>query len=227
MKTSTLMGSVSRFAHFSGLAPRALKPRAAEDDDTDDGDKKSKRGASEDEDEQEDDTSSQGKKSKKSRASEDDNEDGDEDDKKSKSKASDDDDEGDDAEPNGKKSKKSRAADDDDEDAEDDDDKEEMSGKSAAASARRRERNRCSAIFASKHAVNNVALAASLAFETTMTRSEAIAVLKGQAGRTSEAPRRNSRESRNPDLGASIGGGEQKPAASWGNTFAKLGIKPV
>ena len=60
--------------------------------------------------------------------------------------------------------------------SEDDDDQGEMTGKSAAASARRRERSRCAAIFASKHAVNNVPLAASLAFETTMTRGEAIAI---------------------------------------------------
>lgn len=102
----------------------------------------------------------------------------------------------------GKKSKgKGNAEDDKDEEyAEDeDDDKEEMNGKGAASRARRRERARCAAIFAHKSAAANYPLAASLAFETTMTRSEAIAVLsKAPAARNGAS---EARSARNPSLG--------------------------
>jgi len=42
-----------------------------------------------------------------------------------------------------------------------------MAGKNPTSAARRRERARCAAIFASPHAAGNVALAAKLAFATT------------------------------------------------------------
>ena len=236
MKTTSLMAGASRFAHFAGLS-RSSARKAAEDDQDD----KGARAEDDDEDkgaDDDDDADTKGKKGKRSRAKADDGDDGDDgDDKSSKrgSKASDDDDDGKDAEDEDEpksKGKKSRRAseDDDDEDAEEDDDKEEMTGRSAKAAARRRERARCSAIFAHKSAAHNVALAASLAFDTTMTRQEAIAVMKGQAGRADdrEEPRHASRERRNPDLGASHGADEtrKKPGASWGRAFTKVGVAP-
>jgi len=125
--------------------------------------------------------------------------------------------EGDDPPPNddkdGKKGK--RAADDkDDPDADDDDDEEEMRGSSASAKARRRERMRCATIMGSAAAGKNPVLAANLAFNTSMTRKEALAVLEGTPAPAAAAPVAR----RNPQLGA---GGErgvsshQAIEASW------------
>ena len=238
MKTSHLMAGASRFAHFAGLSRKSSRA-AAEDDQTDDDGK----GAEEDDDgkdaEDEDDGpgETKGKKGRKAkRAEDDDSDEGDE--PKSKGKKSkravDDDDDDDDEEPKAKGKKSRRAAEDDDdgddEEAEDDDDKQEMTGRSAAASARRRERARCAAIFAHKSAANNVPLAMSLAFDTTMTRQEAIAVMRGQAKRSTgaSASARSSREARNADLGASDepGGNKPKAGATWGRSFTKLGVAP-
>ena len=71
---------------------------------------------------------------------------------------------------------------------EEDDDDEEMSGKSAAAQARGRERARCASIFASQYAQGREAFAAHLAFNTTMPRSEAIAMLKMAPAAAAPAP---------------------------------------
>ncbi|CAG9256235.1 hypothetical protein [Paraburkholderia caribensis] len=113
----------------------------------------------------------------------------------------------------GKKGK--RAEDDDDEpDADDDDDEEEMRGNSAAAKARRRERMRCASIMGSQAAGKNPVLAANLAFTTSMTRKEALAVLKGTPAPAAAAPVSR----RNPNLGAGGERGvssEQAIAASW------------
>ena len=64
-------------------------------------------------------------------------------------------------------------------DGDDKSDDEESSGKRGKkrASARRRERARCASIFASEHAAANVEMAAHLAFQTSLTRSQAIALL--------------------------------------------------
>lgn len=64
-----------------------------------------------------------------------------------------------------------------DPEAGEDDPAEEMHGTSAVAEARRRERARCAAIFASAGAGADPALAARLAFNTTLPRAEAIAAL--------------------------------------------------
>jgi len=68
--------------------------------------------------------------------------------------------------------------DDEDEEGDDDDDRDEMKKGKKARSARLRERARCAAIFADPAAALNTALAAQLAFGTSLPRSEAIAVLK-------------------------------------------------
>ena len=59
----------------------------------------------------------------------------------------------------------------------DDDPDTEMRGNSPLAQARRRERTRCAAIFANKAAATNFDLAAHLAFNTRLTRVEAIGAL--------------------------------------------------
>lgn len=99
--------------------------------------------------------------------------------------------------------------------AEDDSD-EEMRGDSTAAAARRRERARCAAIFGSTAAGKNPVLAANLAFNTSMSRTEALAVLDNTpAAAASGNP---SRAARNPQVGA---GGtvaltpQQVAAARW------------
>jgi hypothetical protein len=114
---------------------------------------------------------------------------------------------------------------DDDSDS-DDDDKTEMNGKGAASAARGRERARCAAIFASPHAAANVALAASLAFETTLTRKEALAVLQTQPVRAAPGA---GREARNPSLGpggAAAQTGHQAIASSWDRAFKSVGATP-
>lgn len=108
-----------------------------------------------------------------------------------------------------------RAADDDkDPDADDDDDEEEMRGSSASAKARRRERMRCATIMGSAAAGKNPVLAANLAFNTSMTRKEALAVLEGTPAPAAAAPVAR----RNPQLGAGGERGvssEQAIQASW------------
>lgn len=73
----------------------------------------------------------------------------------------------------------------DDEDEDEEDPTTEMRGNSPLAKARRRERARCAAIFASEAALKNPNLAGHLAFNTNMPRAAAIATLAqgGAAGR--------------------------------------------
>jgi len=235
MNTSRLSAGASRFAHFAGLSRRS---RAAEDDHDED-EPKGKKSKAADGDEDEDEP-----KGKRSKASDDDGDepkgkkskaaDGDEDEdepKGKKSKASDDDEDED--EPKGKKSKAS------DGDDEEDDDKDEMHGRSAKASARLREQERIAAILGNKAAANNLPLAISLACETRMTRQEALAVLRGQAGRSQRDDdddrddrrsrhAREDRSSRNVNLnggGADVTG-PQAVAKGWEAAFTKAGIKP-
>ncbi|MBW9102945.1 hypothetical protein [Paraburkholderia phenoliruptrix] len=123
--------------------------------------------------------------------------------------------EGDDQPPeNGKGGKNGKAESDDKENADDDDDEEEMRGSSASAQARRRERMRCATIMGSAAAGKNPVLAANLAFNTSMTRKEALAVLGGTPAPAAAAPVAR----RNPQLGAGGERGissEQAIASSW------------
>lgn len=223
MRMDRLFGGASRYAHLAALIPQ--RAARAEDDDQEPKDAKRSRAA---DDEEDDDAEPKGKKSKRA---EDPDQYPDEDDsepKGKKSKAADDDDDADDDdEP---KSRKARRAEDDEDDtsAEDDDDKEEMTGKSAVAKARSRERARCKAIFSHPVAAQNVALAASLAFDTTMTRKEAVAVLKGQQGQGGARDYRGDRSRRNPDLGPgaeSAPTGKQAQASSWSRALGKAGAR--
>lgn len=107
-------------------------------------------------------------------------------------------------------------------DAEEDPEEEKAEARGAAA-----ERARCRAIFASPAAANNIALAAHLAFDTSLTAKEAVGALKlggrsnsgGLGARMAAAP--------NPSLGA----GEPRQAsqrgalmAGWDAAFKKAGI---
>lgn len=238
---SKLFAGASGFAHLRGFGgkrraeddrpgeePKGKRSKAADEVDDED-EPKGKRSRAED-DPPKDDDQPKGKGSKAA------DEGDDEDQPKGKgSKGADDDerpgcddeheqypDEDEDENPPKGKGSKARRAEDGD-----DDDEQEMRGQSAAASARRRERARCEAIFRAADD-GNVDLAASLAFETTMTRGEAIRVLKGQADR---APRRDDRSAgrraRNPDLGS--GGGAPPDAKQavrkiWDAGMAKAGV---
>ncbi len=123
-----------------------------------------------------------------------------------------------------KKDSKSNKVDDDEPDAEEDDDnEEEMRGNSAAAGARRRERARCAAIFGSRQAGRNPQLAASLAFNTSLTRKEAIAVLESTPAASPIA--NTARADRNPRVGS--GGSleansSQAISARWDGHFKKM-----
>lgn len=126
----------------------------------------------------------------------------------------------DDEEPDGDEPAK---AEHDEPDGDEDPDK-EMRGNSPIAAARRRERARCAAIFASPAAGRNPVLAAKLAFTTSMPRTEALAVLEGTPAPAAAA--NPARAARNPQLGA---GGERQTdtraaaAAGWDKAFAKYG----
>lgn len=197
-KFRSSVASALSFAHLAGLGFRSAKAESDPDEKDDKKDSKA------DGDNPKDDDKKEGRRAQRADESDDeyaeynDGED-EKDDKKDKESA------------------KSAKA--DDEDAEDDDkkddDEDEMRGKSAAASARRRERSRCAAIMGSKMAARNVVLAANLAFNTTMTRQQAIAVLRDTPA--ASVPD-NGRSARNPSLGAGGESGMNSRAAvasSW------------
>ncbi|HDR9026947.1 hypothetical protein [Burkholderia vietnamiensis] len=205
------------FGHLAKITPRGA--RAESDDDREDRDddsgkgKKGKRADDGDDDDGDDGQNRENGDSKKGKRAEDDD-------------AGDDDDDREDRDDDSGKGKKGKRADDgedgddDDDRAEnDDDDEEEMRGKSASARARRRERARCAAIFGCKAAAKNPVLAANLAFNTSMTRKQAIRVLND-----TPAPQATYSSRRNPNLGS---GGEQSQsreqaaASSWDRAFAK------
>lgn len=187
------------FAHLSAALPRARRAQDDDGKDPRDDDRKERKGQRAQDDDRKDDD---GKDDPDAKAEDDD-------------KPDDDDDSG-----KGRRSRKARAQDDDEAEADDDDDDEsEMRGSSAAASARRREQARCAAIFATRAAARNPALAAQLAFKTRLPRSEAIAMLEAPP-----PPAMGERAARNPRIGA--GGSpevtsRQAIAAGWDRAFAK------
>lgn len=212
--TPTLRNKVANalsFAHLAGLGQRIH----AEGDDPDKNDDDKAKGSRAEDDADPKDQDREDGDSKKSKRAEDDDKqrDGESDDDYAK-RMEEQDEEKD-------KAKGSKAKSDDDSDADADDDEEEMRGRSAAAGARRRERARCAAIFGSKAAGRNPVLAANLAFGTSMTRKEALAVLENTPATASIG---NDRASRNPGLGA---GGSSQPnsrqavASRWDTAFSK------
>ncbi|WP_174958030.1 hypothetical protein [Burkholderia aenigmatica] len=200
------------FAHLTGG-----KRAARADDDQKQGDRDDESAEGDDpQDRDRDDGDSSGSKGKKGKRAEDDRDD---------ENAEDDELEEDDS-GKGKKGKRAEDDDPDDERAEDeDDDEEEMRGKSAVARARRRERARCAAIMGSKAAGRNVELAANLAFNTSMTRKEALAILRASPAADSGSARSQARAERNPRIGA---GGEvhrnppREAASGWDRAFSKI-----
>ncbi len=204
-KNTRAAGATAAFAHLLGLGPRAdkedeekkgKKAKRAEDDD--DAKKGARRAEDDDKDERDDEE-------KDERAEEDDRD------------AEDDKDEEEDRDgKKGKKAKKAKRAEEDDDgaDAEDDDSDEEMRSNSAAANARRRERARCKAIFSCAAAGSRPDVAASLAFTTTMSRSEAIAVLTTAA--VGSAPRGSRLNERMSHVSVPSAGADDAPDAPAG-----------
>lgn len=210
MSKLSRVASAFSFAHLVGIGSMRGKKARAEDeeDEREKGSRAEDDRDEEDEDDESDKTDKKSRKAKRAKADEDDDSDEDQDE------------EGEDKD-KGKKSKRAKAED-DDADAEDDD--EEMHGKSAAASARRRERARCAEIFGSRYAARNPVLAANLAFNTAMSRSQAIAVLRdtpdGTNGNTNSV-----RSGKNPELGSSGGeasGRAATIASRWDRAMSKI-----
>jgi hypothetical protein len=119
-----------------------------------------------------------------------------------------------------KRTKKSKAdkGDDDKDYADEEDGDEEMRGSGAAAKARRRERERCAAIFGCAAAGKNPVLAANLAFNTSMSRKEALAVLESTPAAVLAG---QGRGARNPDLG----NGGQVERNSHASTVERMAAK--
>lgn len=143
--------SFKNFAHLLGM-----KPKGAEGDDEDEKAKKAK-GKRAEEDERDDP------------AAEDDDE-ADAEDDDADAEDNDDADAEDDDEPKGKKAKGKKAQDDDEDEAD-----------AKVAKGRRMERKRCAAIFGSKAAGIRPDMAASLAFSTSLSASQAVQQLEQAA----------------------------------------------
>ncbi|OOG61441.1 hypothetical protein B0E46_15810 [Rhodanobacter sp. B04] len=147
------------FAHLLGLAARAEDDdeRKQKSDESDDDYAKRMEKLDEDEAKKAEDDKKKDDEAKKA-----------EDDKKKDDEA--------------KKARKEAGEEDDEDDEKDDkEDDEKESRRGRAKSARRRERSRCAAIFASPSAAGIPHVAANLAFNTNMSRKEAIAVLQSVA----------------------------------------------
>ncbi|EJM20177.1 hypothetical protein PMI21_01079 [Pseudomonas sp. GM18] len=222
MSKLSRMASALSFAHLAGIGSMRGKKARAEDDE-DDGRKEAR--AEDDEHDEDDDLDrdnrdgKRSRKAKRAKSGEDADDDRHEDDDDEHAE-DDDDQDGNDDKKSRRAKGKSASDDDDDPDAEDDED--EMHGRSAAANARRRERARCAAIFGSRYAARNPVLAANLAFGTSMTRQQALNVLRDTPA---DSPAAAGRAARNPNLG---GGGDQSPsrqvaiASRWDRAMSKV-----
>ena len=121
--------------------------------------------------------------------------------------------------------KKGKAADGDDDDAEDKEDKKDAK----ATAARRRERARCAAIFASKHAATRPDMAAHYAFATNLTRREARTALAAVAAGQPQsagglAGRMAGMEQLRPGAGAPSG--KPSVSSSWDASAKRTGLLP-
>ena len=101
-------------------------------------------------------------------------------------------------------------------------------GDAKATAARKRERARCAAIFASKHAATRPDLAAHLAFETGMGRKAACAMLRTAAA--GSEPGRRGLDGRmaaidQPRPGAGGPSGKPPIASSWDAAASRVGLR--
>lgn len=195
MAKSGLMASTSTFAHLLGLGgANAGKSKSKAETETED--ERVKR-----EEQEREDAKKAGKGGGKPKA-----EDG-EDDKKP-------DDQGEDEPDEDYKERKKKEQEEEDEKASDEQDEEDEKDAKKKA-ARMRERARCSAIFASSAAGTRPDLAAHFAFNTSLSRRDAVATLE-VAAQGSAAPRKGTLATRmdrepNPKVGSEGGSGDLKP----------------
>ena len=198
-----MLNKAMSFAHLAGLAGKA----SVENDDKKE-DQTSKAKAEDDEDRKQASDESDDDYAERMESMDDEED-----------KASAEDDSLEDEEEDTKKSKKAKAE--SDEKDEDEDKDSEMKGSSPVAKARLREQARCASIFGSKAAGTNPSLAANLAFNTRLSRTEALTVLNGTAAPS--APAKEARSVKNPHL--STGGGNsysgQVSANRWDAAFSK------
>lgn len=117
-------------------------------------------------------------------------------------------------------------AEDDDSTEPEDDDGDDRKDDKASRKARQAERRRCARIFGSKFAVNNVALAASLAFNTGMSSADAVDVLRSNRPQQPQGNGRRSLDERMQDaeqvrLGKD---GTQKTGSNAGLATQMMGL---
>ncbi|MEQ9852689.1 hypothetical protein ABRP57_09665 [Pectobacterium aroidearum] len=182
-----------KFAHLLGLKKKASEE---EDDDKEKGKKAKSRRAEEERDDEED------------AEDDDDREDMEDDDRDPDAEDDDDDKE------KGKKAK-SRRAEEDDEDAEEDENSDVKKG-------RRAERKRCAAIFGSKHAAGRPDMAAHLAFNTSMSASEAIDTLATMGAVAPVKSPRASLDERMQDEKVRLGPDGDKPSTGKKALVSKM-----
>jgi hypothetical protein len=215
--TLRAIAGASSFAHLLGRAPKAAK---AKDDEKDPTAEELDEEKGDGDDEGDGPQDGKGKNGKKAESPEKEEDDADREERE-------DDEKGDDAK-KGKKAKSKRAkaddegddgeSGDDDEDGDDDSDDADMR-KKGTRSARLRERARCAAIFADPAAGKNPALAARLAFNTNLPRSQAVACL--QDGGTAVSARRASLDERMSQVSTPrVGASDPGPGRAGGANLA-------
>lgn len=112
-----------------------------------------------------------------------------------------------------------------DEDGDDDSDREEMQADTPQGQAFRRGIARCAAIFGSPAAARAPLLAAQFAFDSSLTRGEAIRALRAAAVAMPRAIHgATTREAGNPPLGSGSGAGPVNPQSLWDGALAKIGV---
>ena len=221
MTLRAIAGAAS-FAHLLGRSAKSKSedsvpdPKEVDDgtgcegddkdpEDKDDKDKDARRAEGDDKDPE--DKDDKDKDARRAEGDDKDPEDKDDKDKEAKGKGARADDEGDDGE----------SGDDEGDDESDDTDMRKKGSKSA----RLRERARCAAIFGDAAAGKNPALAARLAFNTSLPRSQAIACLQDGSALTAAAPRRASLDERMARVAApKVGASDPSPARPGGASLS-------
>lgn len=122
--------------------------------------------------------------------------------------------------------RRARGEADDDEEGDDDRDREDMRGGNATSHAFRRGMARCAAIFRAEAAGRNPVLAAQFAFDSSLTRGEAIRALRAAVNAMPRGERPG-RAAANPQLGPGGGGslagtGPARSGALWDKAIARV-----